>query len=309
MAMNITPYDVTTNNVVNSTNLGAEVGSVSGSYNGTSNQQYTIKVAQTDTYGNVTGIQVSTDGGQTYGSTISASSTPAQAFQQTSFNLGNGLTYTVTPGQADQNKAVIGDTFNFVATAAGTNGGTGTNLLQLQYTDANSNTYNMGTAQMLQAGQTFATLGSGNSSMTVGFGAYGASGSVGSGNTTVTTNASSSAVVGANDLVIQNAVSFAGLNVTTQASASQAVSTIDSAINLVSSTAAKLGAIANRLQDTIANLNIGSENLSAAYSQVMDTNVAQTTVQMTTDQIKTQAGVAVLAQANQLPQLVLKLLP
>lgn len=320
MAINLSPYMLNTNTadtlnannannpVVATTNLGAEQASVSGTYNGTTNQQFTAKVTSLDSYGNATQIQVSTDGGKTYGSTISSTNTPTASSTQTSFSLGNGLTFNVTPGQANQNSTAVGDTFGFLATASAANGGTGTNLLQLQYTDANSKTYNMGAGALLQAGQTSTQLGAGSMAMTANFGAYGSAGSVGNGSTTITSQGSAAATIGANDFVVSNAIAYAGLDVTSQANAQAAISTIDTAINTVSLQRAQMGAIQNRLQHTINNLSVGSENLSAAQSRIQDVDVAAETVNMTKNQILTQAGISVLSQANQQPQMVMKLL-
>jgi flagellin len=292
-------------------NAGAETAAVSGTYTGSANQQFVVKVAQVDTNGNVSQVQVSTDGGQTYGSAISANApyaNPSAFGTVTSFNLGNGLTFTVTPGQFNQNKATVGDTFNFVATATAADGGTGSDLLQLQNTDPTLGLINLGTAQLIQNNQTTATVGAANMQMTLSFGALGTSGGIQGGSSTVTSQASQKAVIGANDTVVSNATAYAGLDVTTQADATSAISTIDAAINTVSLQRAALGAIQNRLQHTINNLSVGSENLASAQSQIQDTNVAQETVNMTKDNILQQAGISVLAQANQLPSLVLKLL-
>ncbi|MBG0833233.1 flagellin, partial [Planomonospora sp. ID67723] len=67
-------------------------------------------------------------------------------------------------------------------------------------------------------------------------------------------------------------------------------------------------AIQNRFEHTINNLNVSIENLSASESRVRDTDMAQEMVSFTRNQILTQAGTSMLAQANQAPQSVLKLL-
>jgi flagellin len=69
-----------------------------------------------------------------------------------------------------------------------------------------------------------------------------------------------------------------------------------------------IGAIQNRFNSTISSLTVASENLSAARSRVQDADVAQETADLTRTQILIQAGVAVLAQANQLPSVALSLL-
>ena len=83
---------------------------------------------------------------------------------------------------------------------------------------------------------------------------------------------------------------------------------VDAAIETVSSTRANLGAYQNRLEHKINNLNVAVENLTASESRIRDTDMAQEMVSFTRSQILSQAGTAMLAQANQAPQSVLKLL-
>jgi len=97
-------------------------------------------------------------------------------------------------------------------------------------------------------------------------------------------------------------------DLTTAANAQAAIGVVDAAIDAVSSRRGDLGSIQNRLQVTISNLGSMHENLSAAHSRIMDTDVAEETAAMTRNQILMQAGVAVLAQANQLPSMALSLL-
>jgi flagellin len=76
----------------------------------------------------------------------------------------------------------------------------------------------------------------------------------------------------------------------------------------VSRIRAALGAIQNRFESTVANLSATSENLAAARSRIRDADFAQETAELTRGQILQQAGTAILAQANALPQNVLSLL-
>jgi flagellin len=87
-----------------------------------------------------------------------------------------------------------------------------------------------------------------------------------------------------------------------------AISAIDAAITTVSNNRANLGAYQNRFEHTIASLNVAVQNLSASESQIRDTDMASEMVSYTRNQILSQAGTAMLAQANQAPQSVLKLL-
>jgi flagellin len=87
-----------------------------------------------------------------------------------------------------------------------------------------------------------------------------------------------------------------------------AISAIDSAISYVSSVRSTLGAYQNRFESTINNLGVAVENLSASESRIRDTDMAQEMVNFTRSQILVQAGTAMLGQANQAPQSVLRLL-
>jgi flagellin len=86
------------------------------------------------------------------------------------------------------------------------------------------------------------------------------------------------------------------------------ISTIDTVIKDVSTVRANLGAVQNRFEHTINNLNVSVENLSASESRIRDTDMALEMVEFTRAQILSQAGTSMLAQANQAPQGVLSLL-
>ena len=87
-----------------------------------------------------------------------------------------------------------------------------------------------------------------------------------------------------------------------------AIDLLDTAIKTVSTQRADLGAIQNRFDHTINNLNVAVENLTASESRIRDADMAQEMVQFTRNQILSQAGTAMLAQANQASQGVLSLL-
>jgi flagellin len=96
--------------------------------------------------------------------------------------------------------------------------------------------------------------------------------------------------------------------VATQTDANAAITTIDAAISLVDVERGSLGAVQSRLESTIANLSNVSENIAASRSRIMDADIAMETSAMTKSNILQQAGISVLAQANQQPQLALSLL-
>ncbi len=98
------------------------------------------------------------------------------------------------------------------------------------------------------------------------------------------------------------------LDVTTFSKASDAIQTVDFALAFVSGERARLGALQSRFESTISNLQISSENMSAARGRIQDADFATETANLSRAQILQQAGTAMVAQANQLPQGVLALL-
>ena len=98
------------------------------------------------------------------------------------------------------------------------------------------------------------------------------------------------------------------ISVATRVEATITIGSVDAALEDVDTIRAGLGAVQNRFESTIANLNNVSENLSAARSRIQDADIALETAAMTKASILQQAGVAILAQANQTPQLALSLL-
>jgi len=99
-----------------------------------------------------------------------------------------------------------------------------------------------------------------------------------------------------------------GLDLSTKTAAQTALDTLDTALASVSTARSELGAAGNRFQSAINNISAFSESLSAANSRIKDVDVAEETSRMARSNILQQAGVSVLAQANQQPQLALKLL-
>jgi flagellin len=97
-------------------------------------------------------------------------------------------------------------------------------------------------------------------------------------------------------------------NILTETASDLSINKIDEALSDVNTFRGTLGAIQNRFESTVANLQSVSENISAAKSRVMDADFAAETAEMTKAQVLQQAGVAMLAQANMLPQAVLSLL-
>ncbi|MBU5676658.1 flagellin [Alkaliphilus sp. MSJ-5] len=103
-------------------------------------------------------------------------------------------------------------------------------------------------------------------------------------------------------------LSVSGLSIATQSGANSAIETVNDAIKTLSTRRSELGAIQNRLEHTIKNLDNAAENLQAAESRVRDVDMAKEMMEQTRQNILQQASTAMLAQANQAPQTVLQLL-
>jgi flagellin len=104
------------------------------------------------------------------------------------------------------------------------------------------------------------------------------------------------------------ALSISSSTLSSASAASSAVAAVQAAINTVASMEANVGATQNQLQAIVANLTVGQQNLQSAYSGLVDVNFAQETAQFSKDQILMQSGISMLAQANQTPSMVLKLI-
>lgn len=157
-----------------------------------------------------------------------------------------------------------------------------------------------------------------DNAITVGAASGGTAAADGSGVTTrgtLTLNSAENYVLGGADLAYggmgsasPSLTKLSSVDISTVAGANDAISVIDGALSQVGSIRGDLGAIQNRFESTIANLQSVSENLSAARGRILDADIAQESAAMTKNNILQQAGVSVLAQANQLPQLALSLL-
>ncbi|ACV09675.1 flagellin N-terminal helical domain-containing protein [Jonesia denitrificans] len=124
---------------------------------------------------------------------------------------------------------------------------------------------------------------------------------------TVATNLAVSNEAGMGDTTVNDGT-VAGIGFDTHTAAQSSIERINAQIESVSTARAELGAYQNRFEHTIKNINVAVENLSASESRIRDTDMAQEMVQFTRAQILSQAGTAMLAQANQIPQGVLSLL-
>lgn len=101
---------------------------------------------------------------------------------------------------------------------------------------------------------------------------------------------------------------IASLDLTTAEGAQKAIDQVDNAIKYISNARSGLGAYQNRLEHTVSSLDISSENMTAAYSRIMDVDMAEEMTEYTTLQVLSQASTSMLAQANERPSQVLQLL-
>lgn len=106
----------------------------------------------------------------------------------------------------------------------------------------------------------------------------------------------------------QTGVSVLNTDISSVNGANAAITSIDAAINQINTTQATLGAVQNRFTSVVASLQETTQNLTASRSAIQDTNFASETANLTRNEVLQQAGIAMLAQANSLPNTVLKLL-
>ncbi|CAM3442145.1 flagellin [Nocardioides dubius] len=198
-------------------------------------------------------------------------------------------------------------------------------------TAGGGNSYAVATPTLVAGNWAFSTTGSATASVTVDMGAAGSittvqqaadklnSDAAFSANFQATVNDSNELVVNATNggtLAVTapgtgaaaGAAVAGGISFASHTSAQAAIGSIDAQIQTISTARANLGALQNRFEHTINNLNVAVENLSASESRIRDTDMAQEMMSFTRAQILSQAGTAMLAQANSAPQGVLQLL-
>ena len=109
------------------------------------------------------------------------------------------------------------------------------------------------------------------------------------------------------DVSLEN-MGIKDLDISSQESAKKAMSLCDDALRYLSRVSSRIGAIQNRFEANISNLNVSEENLTDSFATIRDTDMAAEMIEYTKNQIITQAGVSILSQANELPQQALQLL-
>lgn len=261
---------------------------ISGTYNGDRDETVQFKVNATTDGTDVTDAEYTTDGGLTW---TSIAVTDAGATDTISYK---GTTITITEGAGK----VVGQTATYTLTAA-------KDTIQLQDQAATP----IGAAQTVYNDMTSVTIGDAATGRTIKINST-SLGSLTSGTATqaVVSTSSSAAEFNPDGSMLAEAVTVRGVDVTTQEASNTAITTINNAMERVSTERSKLGAMQNRLEHTIANLGTSSENLSASESRVRDVDMAKEMMEFTKNNILSQAAQAMLAQANQQPESVLQLL-
>lgn len=245
---------------VNDATASATQGTITGTiaavdattYTGSKNVAYQIEVAGIGTpgTGDVTSIRVSSDGGNTWNNVNESGG---------EFNLGQGLSITI----ADDVANVVGNKGALEVTAKN---------VELQLANDNGD---IGSSVVVYSDQSGVVLGDPSSDRTAKVGFNFGTLSAGDANIAQTKTESTSAITDANGNVSTQAIVQKGISVSTQSSADAAITTINNAIESVSSQRSKLGAVQNRLDHTINNLNTSSENITAAESRIRDVDYAE----------------------------------
>ena len=285
--------DITTSNVADATTASPSSGSAS-----TTLDLSTI----------VTAGQIAKGAGTSYSITIGGTDySYTQKATDTSDDIMSGLVTALNatkPQVVNTGSVSNGTTLTLTATTAG--GGS----TSISLTDSNTNT--SGAGGEYDFADMTVSAGTGSYAYVDTFG-----GKASTFDVDTKANAGLTFQVGANsgdeltiniDKMDSNYLGVASLNIGTQTGASAAISSVDKAINQVSSQRAYLGAIQNRLDHKIANLDTSNQNLTSAESEIRDVDMASEMTNFTNANILSQAATAMLAQANSLPKNVLSLL-
>ena len=238
------------------------------------------------------GSTVIVDGATYTFSDVASSSGNTVSMRQASTAIATDLAAAITTGHTanttDVTAAAVGSTVTVTADLRGTPGNT--------VVDATGTAIAAGVVETISS----ATDGAYTASTTYGI---------------ISLNSNAAYQVGGNDpskaglsTASATLTSISTIDISSVTGANTAIGLVDGALSQISSLRADLGAVQNRFQTTVANLATMSENLSAARSRILDADFAAETATLTRAQIMQQAGVAMLAQANAIPQNVLALL-
>ncbi len=290
--------------VSNLTDPNSLLTTIKGAYTGTTGQSFTITANAGAT--SLTVTDSTTGQTQTY-----ADNGTAGTFDNV--NLGGSL-MTLTTSTAGASSETASFTLNPTATTFTLTGGTSTGTTTIDGGITHGQTISVQSGNGSVSFAANSTLTSDTAGTTAAAYTYTASGTVQPTITTQPTQATFNIVQSGSAATSYtngtgNAVASTGLDITTQSDAQAALTVLGNAINTVSNQRATIGAYQNRLQFAASDLQASSQNLTSARAQIMDADIAQGMSQLTRDQILQQAGVGMLAQANAMPQALLKLIP
>ncbi|MFM0323790.1 flagellin N-terminal helical domain-containing protein [Caballeronia glebae] len=249
-------------------------------------------------------------GSGAFAKTVQATAQGTAATALGTISTTNGATGAGTYATANQNLGTVsGVALNADGTAAtgATAAITSINILAdgsggFKFTDQSGNALSSGASSLFTV-----TAGAAGAGSTLAFTTAGALGSgTPTGFGTANELASKAAIATAN--ATNNPVAVSSIDLTTANGANVAIESIDNALNTVNSIQSGLGAAQNRFSSIASTQTQQSTNLSSAQSQITDANFAQETANLSKAQVLQQAGISVLAQANSMPQQVLKLL-
>ncbi|MDD5029482.1 MAG: flagellin [Rhodoferax sp.] len=228
-----------------------------------------------------------------------ASSTPATiAFNiGTTLNTPDGLASGVTAFNDKSSSTGVTAKLNSGGTGITLTNDTGEDIFITNNSPDTGGSFTVGAAGVIGPTAQAYVTGALSLDSDKSFGIETSSGTVGGGTSFFTDVTAASQLQGADSL-----------DVSTVDAATRTLSTVDSSISVIASQRAKFGALQSRFETTIMSLNTTSENLSASRSRIQDADFAMETANLSRTQILQQAGTAMVAQANQLPQQVLKLL-
>ena len=218
------------------------------------------------------------------------------SFSLSAISGNDALTVAVTAFNDQSAKTGVTASLNTAGTGLVLSNATGNTIFL-----ANSNVANTNAGAITAGGATLAPAGALGNNVAI------------TGQLTMLSEKSFSATGTANETLAAASVSsslnaVSTIDITTFSSAQRALSIVDGAVATVSAQRAKFGAMQARFETTISNLQVAAENLSASRSRIRDADYAAETANLTRGQILQQAGTAMLAQANQLPNNVLQLL-
>lgn len=236
--------------------------------------------------------------------TVSGGTTAGSATDAGTITINSVSTATITlTGTAATDRALVASAINAISAATGVTAiddGTGVDLVSSDGRNVvHSFTQTVGLFDNTTTGVAAATTTRGTVTLT----------SAGSSGITIAgTTPADAGFTAATTAATQSGTAVSLVDISTVAGANIALASVDAALTTINSSRASLGAIQNRFESIVTSNQTSAENLSAARSRIRDADFAQETAALTRNQILQQAGVAILSQANSLPQLVLSLL-